>query len=693
MQNRELSIRAAIDSGDIATAQYLCAQWLIESPECGDARNFSGIVALLRNDFAEAISHFEHATALDSSNAKAWSNLAVAGKNAGRSPEWIADCFRQALLAEPQNREIRYNLALALHDQKNNAEAIVVLTPLLATRDISDKLGWLAANIHYDLGRVEDARQLIFQLVERYPDRFEFQKTLGDLAVECMKFDQAKNAYQNALDLSPDDMLVLRSLGNLFVRMGRLTEGGQCLSRAAKANPEDRECQLSYANALRVSGQFIDARTQLVKALAHWPSQSDVYLNLAIVDGEHGDRELAESEVRQAISLDEKSPYAFNYLGVLLEKKQQYDEAEACYRRAIALDGSLPDPLSNLGNILMGKLQLAEAEQCYRKTIALNPLSAEAAHNLSLLLLIDGRFVEGWEKYAWRWKSIEMREHIRAFMQPEWSGEPLQGKSLLVHAEQGMGDTIQFVRYLQILKKSGCERVILEVPAAIEPLVRNISGADLVIRRNDPLPEFDYHVPLLNVPGIVGTNLETIPASVPYLHASGPCREYWRVKLSNLGSGLKIGIAWAGNPKHVNDRNRSIPGDFLNELTSLPNVHWVSLQKKAARLENQCAGGEPHLLDWTDELHDYADTAGLIEGLDLLISVDTSVAHLAGALAKPVWILLPFAPDWRWLLNRKDSPWYPTARLYRQQNAGDWTGVLQCVRKDLEVICNESHYG
>lgn len=684
MQEKEVEARAALNRGEIELAQTICEQWRQESPANAEACNLAGVVALLKDDLPNALSLFERATELDAANAKAWSNLGAAGRKAGWEGHRVATCFRKALGANQENDDIRYNLALALHDQGENGEALVVLAPMFRDGRLSDKSGWLQASVLHKLGRLDEARQLMARLAEHYPLRPEFRRALGDLANECQDFAQAEQAYRQANDLAPDDSDTWRGLGNLLLKLGRPQEAIKFLRAAAERAPDDRNIQMDYVSALRMMGAFIDARALLERARVQWPDFDEVYLYLAMIDGEHGNRDLAEQEVRHALALNPDSPFSHNYLGILMDKKGLREEAEACYRQALKLDERLPEPYSNLGNVLAGRLCLKEAEHCYLKAIELNPHGPEARHNLGLLQLVSGRYEEGWRNYEWRWKSLDMREHVRAFSQPEWRGEPLRGKRILVHAEQGMGDAIQFARYMPLLKETGAE-VLFEVPHSLKRLISSGAGIDRLLSRNDPLPEFDCHVPLLSLPGLLGTRKETIPAVIPYLGAAAADRNKWRAKLDTLGPGLRVGIAWSGNPKHINDRARSIPFGNLGALFRIGGVQWISLQKGKAGPNAVQWQDEDHIswIDWTDSLADYADTAALIEELDLVIAVDTSVAHLAGALGKAVWILLPFAPDWRWLLELPSTPWYPSARLYRQKQVGNWQGVLATVGDDL----------
>lgn len=326
-----------------------------------------------------------------------------------------------------------------------------------------------------------------------------------------------------------------------------------------------------------------------------------------------------------------------------------------------------------------------EALASYEKALAIQPDFADAHFCESDLWLLIGDFARGWPKYEWRWNSTLFPSAARHFALPPWLGtEPLDGKTILLHSEQGLGDTIQFCRYVPLVAKRGA-RIILEVEKSLVGLMRNLSGVAEVIAKGEPLPSFELHCPLASLPLAFATRLETIPADVPYLSIPLPCSERWQRKLAQI-SGLRVGISWAGNPNFRNDHNRSIGLQSLSPLLSHPTAQFVSLQKDLRVGDLELLQNHPQVIHLGAEIGSFVDTAAIISMLDLVISSDTSVVHLAGALGSPIWTLLPHAPDWRWLLDRDDSPWYPTMRLFRQPVPGDWRSVIAAVRAALSVI-------
>ncbi len=321
----------------------------------------------------------------------------------------------------------------------------------------------------------------------------------------------------------------------------------------------------------------------------------------------------------------------------------------------------------------------------FRRTIELAPGFAEARWNHALTLLLLGDLARGWAEYEWRWRWEGFSEPVRPFRLPLWDGGNLAGKTILLHAEQGIGDTLQFIRYVPWVAECG-GRVIVEVQPSVVRLARRIAGISEVIARGEPLPDFDAHLPIMSLPRVFGATMATIPNRVPYLSADATATEIWRARLAQDGVGLRIGLAWAGSASHTHDRWRSIPLSALARLGEAAGILLYSLQVGPAAEQANPRSTPMKLIDHTAHLSDFSETAALIANLDLVISVDTAVAHLAGAMGKRTWILLPPTPDWRWLLDRADSPWYPTVRLFRRPRGQTWDTVIQEVVGELQII-------
>ncbi|MHB8746494.1 MAG: tetratricopeptide repeat protein, partial [Gammaproteobacteria bacterium] len=376
----------------------------------------------------------------------------------------------------------------------------------------------------------------------------------------------------------------------------------------------------------------------------------------------------------------------YNNLGLALHGQDRYEEAIVQYQRAIAFKPDYAQAYYNLGNSCVSQGKPCEALLHFEHATALKGDFALAHWNLSLALLLSGDLIPGWKKYEWRWDIN--KQDKRNFPCPLWDGEDISGRTILLHAEQGLGDAFQFIRYAPLVAERGA-RVVVECQSVLVQLLATVRGITRVVDNAERLSGLDMHAPLLSLPNIFHTTLSSIPAQIPYLTADHELVESWRDKIGTVERKLKVGLVWAGNPSHQNDHNRSCSLQAYAPLARVPGVAFFSLQKGPAAVQLNDAPQGLNLIDYTDELVSYSDTAALLANLDLIISVDTSVVHLAGAMGKVVWALLPFAPDWRWLLDREDSPWYPTMRLFRQPQSGDWASVMESVRAAmLEFLRN-----
>jgi hypothetical protein len=383
----------------------------------------------------------------------------------------------------------------------------------------------------------------------------------------------------------------------------------------------------------------------------------------------------------KAISLQHCGANVYVKMGNALANTRQYQRAIGSYRTAISIKPDAPSAYFNLGQVFRELNEFESAISNYEEAITLDAAFGEAHFNQGLCFLQTGNFERGWEKYEWRFKRGDSGIQSRTFSQPNWSGtEPLAGKTILLYCEQGLGDTIQFCRFVNVVTDFGC-RVLLQVQDPLVALLRQLGDAVTVIGQNDDVPAFDFHCSLLSLPHSLGVRLENIPNADSYLHADSVKVAQWREKLSPKGFG-RIGLAWSGNPAHANDRARSLQLQKLVE--ALPSgFQYISLQKEYRQEDMETMKTDSKVRDYSGLLSDFEDTAALCSLMDVVISVDTSVAHLAAALGKPVWLLLPFSADWRWMVNQEDSPWYLSVRLFRQPSIGDWESVLAVVKSEL----------
>ena len=529
----------------------------------------------------------------------------------------------------------------------------------------------------WELGRAEEAEAACRKALDLKPDLPEAHLNLGNALKDQGRPEAAIASYRRVLQLRPDDAQALHSLGLALRETGQPEAALPLLRRARDSRADFPEADINLGNALRDLGRLDEAIGCFRSAIASRPDYPEAFNNLGEALTEQGRPDEAVAVLRRALALRPDFPEAHSNLGNALRQLGALDEAVTHCRRAIALRPAFAEAHNNLGLAWHEQARLDEAIGSVRQAIALRPDYPDAHKNLALLLLTVGDLPAGWAEYEWRWQTAHQRAARRDFPRPQWRGEAAEGRTLLIHAEQGFGDMVQFCRYVPMAAARGL-RVILEVQAPLLRLLRGLPGADQVLAFGEALPEFDLHCPILSLPLAFGTTLASIPSAGPYLRADAAGVAAWRTRLAATGQDLRVGLAWAGNPLAGADRRRSIAPDRLAPLFDVSGVRFFTLQKGGP-----AAPARFPLTDHMEAMADFADTAALIAALDLVISVDTAVAHLAAALGKPVWLLDRFAPCWRWLLGRRDSPWYPTLRLYRQTRPDDWESVLAEVARDL----------
>jgi tetratricopeptide (TPR) repeat protein len=533
-------------------------------------------------------------------------------------------------------------------------------------------------------GQLDDAIAAFRQAIALNPNIAETHRNLGIALRDKGRFDEAIAAFRRAIALEPNFAEAHNNLGIAFCKNEQFQEAIGSCQKAIELRPNIAEAHNTLGVAMRAGGRLDEAIAACRQAIALSPNFAEAHNNLGVAFRDKGQLEEAIAACRQAIALRPNYAEAYTNLGNALRDQGQFDEAVAACRQAIALNPSIAEAHSSLGMALFSKGQIDDAIAACRKAIAVRPDYADGHFTLATMLLARGDFQQGWEEQEWRWKSKDPQFGHRNFAQPQWDGRPLDGRTLLLHTEQGFGDAVQFIRYFPMAEQRG-GKIILECQAELYRLFQIMAGTRQIVVRGQPLPAFDFHCPLLSLPWVFRTTLSSIPHAVPYLHPDAEDVRRWQNRLAEYRSSVKVGLAWAGRATHRNDRNRSIKLASLAPLAGISGVRFFSLQKGDAAAEAKFAPSGMELVDFTDELKDFAETAALIENLDLVISVDTAVVHLAGAMGKGVWVLVPFPPDWRWLLDRADSPWYPTMRLFRQETPGDWDGVIRRVAAELSL--------
>jgi tetratricopeptide (TPR) repeat protein len=539
------------------------------------------------------------------------------------------------------------------------------------------------AVVDHQAGRLVQAEAAYRQILTIDPDHANAHHNLGVALHDLGRPAEAAASSREALRLRPNYPAAHGNLGNALLALGRPAEAAASYREALRLRPNYPETYNNLGIALHDLGRPAEAEANCREALRLRPSYPEAYNTLGNALLALGRLAEAEASYREAVRLRPDYPEAHNNFGIALHDLGRPAEAEVGYRAALRLRPNFPEAHNNLGAALNALGQPAEAEASYREALRLRRNYPDAHNNLGMTLLLAGRFEEGWKEYEWRWKVKPHSSSARHFSAQLWRGEAIEDRTILLHAEQGLGDTLQFCRYAPLMVCGA--GIVLEVQAPLLRLLSRLPGVRQIVAAGDRLPPFDLHCPLLSLPDAFGTTLDTIPAGTPYLSADPALAAYWQERLVGL-DGPKIGLVWAGRQQLKGDRHRSIALKALAPLAEVSGVSFVSLQKDEAAAQ---VADPPHgmmLHDFTTDLHDFEDTAALIVNLDLVISVDTAVAHLAGALGKPVWLLNRFDTDWRWLLNRDDSPWYPTLRQFRQPSPGDWSSAVRAARDALQRL-------
>lgn len=451
------------------------------------------------------------------------------------------------------------------------------------------------------------------------------------------------------------------------------------LLRAVALAPGVAHFHTNLGTAQQGAGQSAQAERSYRHALRLAPDQAETAFNLAKLLALTDRAEMAEALYRLAVALQPGRGKYWSNLGDLFLRLRREAEALRAYAHAAAMAGGpLVETAVNRGMAHQRLNRLAQALACYDEALATNPDNVAAHWNRALALLVSGRLAEGWDEYEWRWRLAECQP--RPFEQPLWNGEALKGQPLLLHAEQGLGDTLHLARYLPLVAERVGE-LVLECQPPLRRLLADSFPFVTVVSAGDPLPDFDRHLPLLSLPRIFEARLDNIPTATPYLQAPPGAA----LPPGRAGT-VAVGLVWGGDPAHRNDRQRSLDRQALASLLAIPEATFYSLQKGARTSDLADADPAGSAINLAPAIADFVDTAVFIQSLDLVVTVDTSVAHLAGALGRPVCVMLPHSPDWRWLLDRPDSPWYPSARLFRQTAPGDWTGVIRAIAAHLATL-------
>jgi len=568
------------------------------------------------------------------------------------APMPLPDATQPAEMTQSELLDTLRQALLVHHNDRQFTEAISLYRRILASNP------YHGATLHClgvalgQLGKFGEALGPLSQALMIHPESSVIHNHYGNALVGLCRYGEAVESYDRAIVCDGNLAYVHYNRGVAFRALGQKEAALACYARATELNPAYSRAYNNRGMILSEMGRTMDALNEYKRAIDARPQFVDAWINQANLLRRLRRHEEALDSSDGAIMCEPSNPHAHNCRGATLSNMGRFEEAIASYDRAIELDPTSPEFLCNKG----------------------------------MIKLVCGDLREGWQLYESRWgvKSFNLTDRFSDKLR--WRGsEPVNGKVVLLHAEQGFGDTIQFSRYCVQVAARGA-RVLLSIPNALQPLLRSLEGVHEIIGETQD-PAFDFHCPLMSLPLALGTELTNIPAAARYLGVDREAKARWADRLKARAHIPKIGLVWSGRPSHDKDLERSIP---LVQLLPIirRQIHWVSLQKEVRASDRCCLANTPAIERLGEETTDFGDAAALIENLDLVITVDTALAHVAGALGKPVWILLPYVPDWRWLRDRKDSPWYPSVRLFRQSSPADWRPVIDCVIRELRCLFN-----
>jgi tetratricopeptide (TPR) repeat protein len=635
----------AFEVGRLSDAEQECLEQLGRFPENADVLHLLGLIVFRNGKAEQGLELIGQAIGANPTNAAFQMSRAVVLQALGRFYEALS-CYEHVLEFEPENRNALLNKARLLQRFLQFEEATQCYRQLIALNRTDAEAWSLLCNALISLGRLDEALAHYDRLLDFIPGNASGWYNRGNLLHQLNRHQEALASYARSLDIAPQYPDAWYNRGNILNELQRYEEALGCFEQTVHLDP-------GY--------------------LTGWLNR--------------GNSELSLARPKEAIAcfeqaIEKKPDYAEAWMnrGTAFTALLDPEEALRSYDRALEIRPGYAEAWYNRGNTLCEKAHHDLAAQSYRRAIALRPVYPEANLNLALLMLRLGNFHDGWKQHESRWLLPEMRAAIREFGRPLWLGDaPVAGRRILLHAEQGLGDTIQFCRYASEVASLGAT-VILEVQPPLVPLLKLLDGVSHIVAAGDPLPPFDLHCPLLSLPLAFGSFTKHLPSGEPYLSVNEKKQNAWK---QYLGKKVRprIGLVWCGNTKHVGDKRRSI--DAVEFFRHLPQeMDYVCLQKEL-RPSDEDAVRHSGVLHCCEQLHDFSDTAALCSLMDLVISVDTSVAHLSAALGVPTWIMLPFVPDFRWLLDREDSPWYDSVTLFRQLSLGEWKSVIERVVAEL----------
>jgi tetratricopeptide (TPR) repeat protein len=645
--NLEELFRTAVthhQAGQLQQAEQIYRQILTADQRHGPTWHLLGVLAHQAGRSDVAVQMITNAIQLGLGG-DAYNNLGEALRTLGRHTE-AASAYQTAIQQQPNNAEAMSNLGLIYNTVGKYSDAIPLLEKAVA---IKPNL----PNAHYNYGIALD---------------------------NTGKLDDAIEQWEITLRLQPDHALAMNNVGVGLQRRDRLERAIATLRRLVEKYPTFAEGHANLGSALAQAGKYEEAITEAKKAIELEPRRPEALNTLGVVYMRAGRLDDAIAATLKAVEMNPRFHKAIGNIGGIYQKMERHDLAIEWFERASKV---LPADVETANALYGAYYKIRQPEKSLEATenaLKHNPNHPELHGNRSLALLALGNYIEGFEEYEWRWRCNTFTSPPRDFDRPMWENSDLNGRTLLVHAEQGYGDIIQFARYLPMVAEMGA-KLIVEVPVAVRSLIETIPGVARVVPKGLKLPDFDLHIPLLSLPRAFKTTLQTIPNQVPYFRVDESRLEKWRPVIANNAKGKKIGLVWGGNLKP--DPKRSVRLKELAPLADVPDIAWFSLQTGDPRDELKESPPGMNIVDIGKDLKEFADTAALMSLLDMVITIDTASAHLAGAMAVKTWTIIPHAADWRWQMEGEQSPWYPTMRLFRQSVANDWGPTIARIRDEL----------
>jgi tetratricopeptide (TPR) repeat protein len=677
-------------SGNLQNAEAAYQQVLTIQPENSEALHLLGLVSFQRGELEAAVNYITQAIKHNSNNPLFYNDLGNAFRLQGKFAESIEN-FNHALSLNKNFAEAYHNLADTYDEQGNTEEAINCYQKAISLKPDS-------AETYNNLGIVLDNKEALEEAIECFQKAIQLKadysdayNNLGTAYKKQGELQQSINCFQKAMQLSPGSAVIYRNIGSVLHDLGRNAEAVDFFKKALELNPQYVEVYNDIGMLLKDQGKLFEALNYYRQAIELRPTYVEALNNLA--NALHGLKDIkgAIDCYRNAINIEPTYHLPYYNLGKILSDEGNLNEAIDHYKQAIELKPDWPDSYNSLGSVLTLLGRHDEAIDCYDRALELRPDFPLAHYNRAISQLLLKNYEQGFLEFEWRWKVKEFDEHPFPFEHARWNGSLQKNRTVLIHDENGFGDFIHLIRYASLVKEL-VGTVIVKCSKPLERLIKTCPGIDQTIIGWPKPSDFDFHTPQLRLPYLLKTTANNIPAGIPYFSVDTNLIEQWREKFNQI-TNYKIGIFWQGNSAYNKDIYRSVKLMQFESLAKLDGVQLISLQKDIG--VDQISEARKRFpvmeIDGINSMHwDFMDTAAVMKNLDLVVTVDSAVAHLAGALGVPVWVLIPIGPDWRWGVEGEDTPWYPTMKIFRQQEFQNWTDVFKRVSEAIKEKLNQA---